>query len=270
LRINLYTSQMHYTQRFSAVAPTRSIRAPIVVRASANNAQIALLERQIKDANSDARKAPLIAQLNALRSGSSASYSAPTSRPAPAAYKAPAASYSAPAVGDKDLANKIASLERQIKDANSDARKAPLIAQLNALRSGSSASYSAPTSRPSSAPSAAYKAPAASYAAPAVGDKDLAAKIASLERQIKDANSDARKAPLIAQLNTLRSGSSASYSAPTSRHSSAPAAYKAAPVVGDKDLANKIASLERQIKDANSEARKAPLVAQLNALRRGY
>ena len=49
-----------------------------------------------------------------------------------------------------------------------------------------------------------------------VGDKDLAAKIASLEKQIKDANSDARKAPLVAQLIALRSGSSYSASTPSS------------------------------------------------------
>jgi hypothetical protein len=135
----------------------------------------------------------------------------------------------APVVGDKDLANKITSLEKQIKDANSDARKAPLIAQLNTLRSGSSASYSAPISRPASAP-AAYKAPAASYSAPVVGDKDLANKIASLEKQIKDANSDARKAPLIAQLNTLRSGSSASPSGPPAPTAPAPAPATFKPV----------------------------------------
>ena len=81
--------------------------------------KIANLERQIKDANSDARKAPLIAQLNALRSGSSASYSAPTSRSAPVSSKAPAASYSAPVFGDKDLPTNIATLERQIMVANS-------------------------------------------------------------------------------------------------------------------------------------------------------
>jgi hypothetical protein len=238
-------------------------------------AKIASLEKQIKDANSDARKAPLIAQLNALRTGSPSSFSAPSSASRPAS--ASAAFFSAPATGDKDLANKIASLEKQIKDANSDARKAPLIAQLNALRTGSPYSAPAPAPIRAAAPvpipavAPAIKAPIASYSSPVIGDKDLFAKIASLERQIKDANSDARKAPLIAQLNALRSGSPSSFSAPSSasRPASAPAASFSAPATGDKDLAAKIASLEKQIKDANSDARKAPLIAQLNALKSG-
>ena len=245
-------------------------------------AKIAYLEKQIKDANSEARRGPLVAQLNALRSGSS--YSAPTSArssaPVPTQARTPAASFSTSVVGDKDLTAKIASLEQQIKDANSDARKAPLVAMLNALRSGSS--YSAPTSaRPSSTPTSARsssvlkKSVATSLSASAVSDKELVAKIVSLQKQIKDANSDARKAPLVAMLNALMSESS--YSAPTSaRSSSAPISAQAetsassgTPVVGDKDLAAKIAYLEKQIKDANSEARRGPLVAQLIALRSG-
>ena len=121
-----------------------------------------------------------------------------------------------------DLSAQIASLEKQIRDANSEARKAPLIAQLNALKGGSS-SFSAPA--PAAVPAASWAAAAAaepkasfkpSAAATVVPDKEVAAKIASLEKQIRDANSDARKAPLIAQLNALRGGSSAvsSYSAP--------------------------------------------------------
>jgi len=164
-------------------------------------AQIASLERQIKDANSEARRAPLIAQLNALRGGGS-SYSAPTTTtPKPSASSFSAPSFSAFPVADKEVASKIASLERQIKDANSEARRAPLIAQLNALRSGSSYS-SPPTSATVKKPSASFSAP--SFSTYPVADKEIASKIASLERQIKDANSDARRAPLIAQLNALR------------------------------------------------------------------
>jgi hypothetical protein len=183
----------------------------------------------------------------------------------------------------KELASKIASLERQIKDANSEARKAPLVAQLNALKGGSSApapSRSGTPARPTSAPQAGYKAAPAS--AP-IADMELAGQIASLERQIQDACSEARRAPLIAKLNALKGGSSSS-PAPSrtgspARPTSAPQAGYKAPgsradedlaakirALNDKELAYKIASLERQIKDANSEARKAPLVAQLNAL----
>ena len=174
---------------------------------------------------------------------------------------------SAPSLSGKELAQQVASLERQINDANSEARKAPLIAKLNALKSGASASFSAQPA------ALAAKAVGSSFVpAPAavVGDKELSQQIASLERQIKDANSEARKAPLIAKLTALRSGSSASFSAqPISVPATKPVASSVyhAPFIGDKELAAKIASLEKQIKDANSEARKAPLIAQLNALK---
>ena len=226
--------------------------------------QIASLEKQIKDANSEARKAPLIAKLNALRVGSSFSAS-----PAAATAKRTISPVSAPVLGDKELAQQISSLERQIKDANSEARKAPLIAKLNALKGG--ASFSAPSAAAPKPSTAAYT-PSASFSAP-VADKEVAAKIAALERQIKDANSEARKAPLIAQLNALRSGAS-SFSSPTAARAVSAAAEPSAfyrpsstsTVVKNKEVAAKIASLEKQIKDANSEARKAPLRAQLNAL----
>ena len=216
-------------------------------------AKIAALERQIKDANSEARKAPLIAQLNALRGGAS------SARPSAAgASKHSSTAYSGPVVDDKELASKIASLERQIKDANSEARKTPLIAQLNALKSGaSSIGKSSPAFRPGSSP------------APAIDNKELASKITALERQIKDANSEARRAPLIAQLNALRSGASF----PSQHTSGAPkpatsfkSAAPPASLIQDKDVAAKVAALEKQIKDANSEARKATLIAQVNAL----
>jgi len=192
--------------------------------------QIASLERQIKDANSDARRAPLIAQLNALRGGG---YSAPSA----AAVKPSASSYSSssfsatPRVADKEVASKIASLERQIKDANSDARRAPLIAQLNSLRNNSS--YSAPQSYHPPAAAAKPASPvvaASSFSASPVADKEVAAKIAALERQIKDANSDARKAPLIAQLNSLRNNSSYSAPQPPTAAATKPAAPRLSPM----------------------------------------
>lgn len=198
-----------------------------------------------------------------------------------------AASFGRVAVDEKELAQKIASLERQIKDANSEARKAPLVAQLNALKGSSSSAAVHARSSSFSAPSrsSSFSAPSRGTASPGrrpVDDKELAQKIAALERQIKDANSEARRAPLLAQLNALKGGDTASapgrYSSSPARPSFQPArasngrpsseqdlAAKLAKV-SDKDLAMKIAALERQIKDANSEARKAPLVAQLNAL----
>ena len=137
----------------------------------------------------------------------------------------------------KEVAAKVASLERHIKDANSEARKAPLMAQLNALLSSTSPSSAAAKPISSSntsssissfpisneklvaqiAPQASAKAsfkPASSLSAAPILNKELAAKVAALERQIMDANSEARKAPLKAQLNVLLGGSS--YSSPSS------------------------------------------------------
>ena len=116
-----------------------------------------------------------------------------------------------PSAGDKELAAKIASLEKQIRDASSEARKAPLIAMLNGLKSGSyiSTSSSAVSSaKHVASPRTSSPISPSSLTYASVGDKEVAAKIASLEKQIRDANSEARKAPLIAMLNSLRSGSS--------------------------------------------------------------
>ena len=257
-----------------AVAPSASFTTGSVMNKELA-AKVAALERQIKDANSEARKAPLIAQLNALMGSSS--YSSPQPSTPVAAAKpavAPSASFTSSPVMNKELAAQVASLERQIKDANSEARRAPLIAQLNSIRGGPA--YSAPqASAPvTSAKPTSFTPSAASFTATPIVNKELAAKVAALEKQIKDANSEARKAPLIAQLNALMGGSS--YSAPqpsvpvaAARPAVAPSAsFTSSPVV-NKELAAKIASLEKQIKDANSEARKAPLIAQLNAIRGG-
>lgn len=136
---------------------------------------------------------------------------------------------------------KIAYIEKQINEATSESRKATLVTMLNELKSGSP--YSVPTrARPLSAPVDHARSPAASHSAPVV-DKDLAAKIASLEWQIKDANSEARKAPLVSQLNTLRFGSPY----PPTRSSSNLSMANYTPLHEDEKAA-KIASLEKQIR----------------------
>ena len=100
------------------------------------------------------------------------------------------------------------------------------MAQLNALKGGVGSSFSAQQPIAAAVPS---KTAATSVAASiSVGNKETAAKIAALERQIKDANSEARKAPLIAQLNALR-GSSASISSHPIEVSATSAFYPSAP-----------------------------------------
>ena len=245
-------------------------------------AKIASLERQIRDANSEARKAPLIAQLTALRSAGSAPAAGirpSAAEQAKAAAAEPKISFRpSPAstlIGDKELASKIAALERQIRDANSEARKAPLMAMLNKLRSG--ASPSTQTAAAEMLNASSKSSVSAMTSAPFNPDKELAAKIASLERQIKDANSEARRAPLTAMLNALKSQGTLPVSAAKAKRGSntlsastvSPTPATPTPLIVDKETVAKIASLERQIKDANSEARKAPLIAQLNALRYG-
>ena len=131
-------------QKFNTVrVSSRSVAAPrtsVVMSGGLKGrelaSQIAVLEREIRDANSEARKAPLVAKLNALRSGSSPSSS--SAQPSGSA------------------AQQIAALEKQIRDidAECEARKAPLVAQLNALRGGSS---------PAARAAAAAAQPSASY-----------------------------------------------------------------------------------------------------------
>ena len=297
-------------------APQASAKASFTPNSSFSAAPIfnkeldvkgATLERQITEANSEATKATLMAPLNALK-GKNGKDNSPSffsaSQPSAKASFTPDSSFTSSSIVNNDIlfisnmfkevAAKVASLERHIKNANSEARKAPLMAQLNALRLSSTSPSSAAAKPISSsntsssissfpisneklvaqiAPQASAKAsfkPASSLSAAPILNKELAAKVAALERQIMDANSEARKAPLKAQLNVLLGGSS--YSSPSSAAAKPISSFNTSSIssfpIANKELAAQIASLERQIKDANSEARRALLSAQLNALRR--
>jgi hypothetical protein len=102
---------------------------------------------------------------------------------------------------EKDLKKRLRETEKQIKDASSEARKAPLIAQLNALRSGASFQASSASHAALSSLANDIKPP---VGAKFVLDKELATKIAALERQIKDANSEARRAISAGQLTIMQ------------------------------------------------------------------